>query len=131
MKEDGLPMAVLPLGSMNHSTELLLLPFTTLLTLVRSKVAVLLTPHSDSEVPVAEGAALTVTCRVLALAHCPGFGVKVRVYVPLSPAGLKLLLLTPVPDHSPLMPLCTVDSATGSSLLQSGPTGVRAGVTGV
>jgi hypothetical protein len=75
-------------------------------------------------------AGLTVTLSVLALAHWPAPGVKVRVKVPLPAAlGLKLLPpLTPGPDQVPLMPLWVVFSAVGPSAWQKGPMGVSAGV---
>ena len=73
-------------------------------------------------------AEFTVTGSVLARAHCPAAGVKVRVWLPApAVAGLKLLPDTPGPDQAPDMPLCVVFSGTAASLMQNGPTDVNAG----
>lgn len=42
-----------------------------------------------------------------------GAGVKVNVILPLRPAGLKLLLVTPWPDQLPVMPSCVVGNEMG------------------
>jgi hypothetical protein len=76
---------------------------------------------------------LTVTFRVLALAHCPAFGVKVSEKVPLpAVAGLKVLPpVTPGPDQLPRMPSWVVLRPAGASLAQKGPMGVRVGRLGI
>ncbi len=63
---------------------------------------------------------LTVTLRVLARAHCPAEGVKVRLKAP-AEAGLKVLLVTPGPDQEPVMPLWLVGRLTAGSPWQKGP----------
>ncbi len=70
---------------------------------------------------LAEGL-LTVTSMLLGLAHSPGAGVKVRIWVPEpAVAGLKVLLVTPGPDQEPATPSCRVGRFTGGSLPQNGP----------
>ena len=71
----------------------------------------------EAGTPVIAGVVGVVTLMVVVagLAHCPAFGVKVRVMFPLKPVGLKLLPATPWPDQLPLTPLCEVGSAIGGS----------------
>ena len=53
-------------------------------------------------------AKVTFTVVVLDKRHCPGFGLNVSVIAPVKPLGLKVLPLTPVPLHVPVMPPCVV-----------------------
>lgn len=61
-------------------------------------------------------AKVTFTVVVLDKRHCPGFGLNVSVIAPVKPLGLKVLPLTPVPLHVPVMPPCVVLSVTGESI---------------
>lgn len=84
--------------------------------------------------PVMDGVTGTLTMMlvVAGLAHRPAFGVKVRVTLPLSPAGSKLLLETPFPDHVPATPLCVVGKLMAASFWQmEAGTPVMLGVTAV
>ena len=76
--------------------------------------------HKEAGTPEITGVVdgLTVMVVVATSAHCPAFGVNESVTLPLRPAGLKLLLVTPSPDQLPTMPLCTVGSAMGAAVWQ-------------
>ena len=66
---------------------------------------------------------LTVTLRVVVLAHCPAAGVN--VYVP------DVVLLIRLGDHVPLIPLLEVSGRVGAAEpLHIGPIGLKVGVTG-
>ena len=70
---------------------------------------------------------LTTTSRVLAAAHCPELGLKVRVRIPKPPtAGLRVFPpLTPGPDQVPVTPFWVVFRGMLLVLPQSGPIGLR------
>lgn len=53
-------------------------------------------------------AVVTLTVAVLAKAHCPAVGVKVKTIAPLNPDGLNKLPDTLDPLQFPVIPLCVV-----------------------